>query len=109
MASKGPRAVLLGCLKEEHASSKVNTDRVRVKAMTEEELEDVVRYEPLVMRTVLSGTPNIPEPASSTALVTELKQSKVLQGTVPEDRNVLVIYDSKTAGEGNTHPHLCAS
>ena len=56
------------------------------------------------MRTVLSGTRIIPEPASSTALVTELKQSEVLKGTVPEDRNVLVIYDSKTAGEGSTHP-----
>ena len=109
VASKGPHAVLLGCLTEDHASSKVNTDRVRVKAMTEEELEDLVRYEQLAMRTVLSGTRVIPEPASSTALVTELKQSEVLKGTVPEDRNVLVIYGSKTAGEGNTHPHLCSS
>ena len=56
------------------------------------------------MRTVLSGTRIIPEPVASTVLVTELKQSEVLKGTVPEDRNVLVIYDSKTAGEGNTHP-----
>ena len=40
VASKGPHAVLLGCLTEEHASSKVNTDRVRVKARTEEELDD---------------------------------------------------------------------
>ena len=42
-------------------------------------------------------------------MVTELKQSVVLKGTVPEDRNVLVIYDSKTDGEGNTHPHLWSS
>ena len=65
----GQHAVLLGCLTEEHAISKVNTDRVRVKAMTEEELEDLVRYEQLV----LSGTRIVPEPVSSTALVTELK------------------------------------
>ena len=105
VASKGPHAVLLGCLDEEHAISKVNTDRVRVKAMTEEELEDLVRYDQLV----LSGTRIVPEPASSTALVTELKHSEVLKGTVPEDRNALVIYDSKTDGEGNMHPHLCSS
>ena len=77
--------------------------------MTEEELEDLVRYEQLAMRTVLSGTRIIPEPAASTALVTELKQSDVMKGTVPEDRNVLVIYDSQTAGEGNAQPHLCSS
>ena len=73
--------------------------------MTAEELEDLVMHEQMV----LSGTRIVPEPASSTALVTELKQSEVLKGTVQEERNGLVIYDSKTAGEDNTHPHLCSS